>query len=56
VDYVTKNTSAYMFDYDKLKDLMNIDFEREDISVSENPAEEVHTEWKEMKLERELPL
>jgi hypothetical protein len=31
VESEKNNTSAYMFNYDKLRDLMNIDFERSDI-------------------------
>jgi DNA primase catalytic core len=55
VEWAKNNTSAYMFDYDKLKDLMNIDFERDDIpDTTENPEAE-SGELKEVKPDGDLP-
>ncbi|MDR2765654.1 MAG: DNA primase, partial [Tannerella sp.] len=53
VEWEKNNTSAYMFNYDKLKDLMNIDFERSDMpEATEEPAS---GKLKEVKITGDLP-
>jgi hypothetical protein len=55
VEWEKNNTSAYMFDYDKLKDLMNIDFERSDIPETEEKQDQKPGEMKEVKPTGDLP-
>jgi DNA primase, catalytic core len=55
VEWEKSNTSAYMFDYDKLKDLMNIDFERSDIPEAEEKQDQKPGEMKEVKPTGDLP-
>jgi hypothetical protein len=51
ITFETKNTSAYMFNYDKLKDLMNVDFERMDVPEVEPDAGDIKKSYS----QRDLP-
>jgi DNA primase catalytic core len=56
VEWEQNNTSAYMFDYDKLKDLMNIDFERgEAPEKEEEPSKPAAEASEEMKPPEDIP-
>jgi len=55
VEWEKSNTSAYMFDYDKLKDLMNIDFERQGDSETEDKQNQNLEKLEEVKPTGNLP-